>query len=153
MKFRTMLCFSIVPAWLLTSCAGMVKAGLEATEEVYTSAPATSTPLPGCDASSTVVIGVEPIDADAIILNLSGLAAEEQVDLVFEPIPVPDEGTIVVESRPAKPADSRGQLQIHQGHLGADQQPNTWLVRVIHQNGVACTEFTLPDGAAAESGG
>lgn len=144
MKINPIFSSITLLAWLASGCIGMVKAGGAATEQVYTQMPVTPTPLPACDPSSTVSIQIESIDEHEIILDLGGLTPGEQVFLVFEPVPVPQEGTIVLESAPVRPADARGHLQIRQSHLESDQQPNHWQVRVIHQNGVACKEFTLP---------
>ncbi len=137
---------------LISGCVGMVKAGGSTTEQVFTQTPATPTPLPACDTVSKISIQIEPIDEREVILALGGLAPGEKVYLIFEPVPVPDEGSIVIESAPVRPADASGQLRVQQSHLESDQQSNRWLVRVVHQSGVACREFTLPEGSTARTG-
>jgi len=146
MKARSLLLLLILPTFLLTGCVRLVSAGDESgsTQSIETYPYISPTPLPECDPHSKVAIQVHPINAYRAVLTMSGLNPGEYVHLVFEPIPIPDNGTILIEADPANPADQFGTLQWDERQLDPNQQPNTWQVRVIHQNGVACAEFTLP---------
>lgn len=132
--------------FLLTGCVKLVSAGevSGATQSIETYPYISPTPLPECDPQSKVTIQVHPINAHRAVFTMTGLKPGEYVHLVFEPIPIPDNGTTLIEADPASPADQFGTLQWDERQLDANQQPNTWQVRVIHQNGVACAEFTLP---------
>lgn len=130
---------------LLAGCAGLGRAGGEQTQTVETYPYVSPTPLPECGQTTQVGVSVDPINDHEATFYITGLVPGEHVQLAYKPVPVPDEGTIMIEAWPARPADENGSLQWVEGLLHANQQPNTWLVRVIHHNGVACLEFTLPN--------
>lgn len=145
-EIKTIPILFILFASLLSSCVGSVGAGGApgSTQSIETYPYISPTPLPDCDLHSTVTIQVQPINEHRAVFTINDLTPGEYVHLVFEPIPIPDNGTTLIEADPARPADQSGTLQWDEGLLDANQQPNSWLLRVIHQNGVACVEFTLP---------
>lgn len=136
---------SIWAVLLMASCVPASAVPTVAVTVVTVVVPFTTpTATPACTDLLPGMVFTLTTQPNAVMIELSGLRPGEQPTLVLWH-EVPGVGAKRIEGT-ALPVADDGRLVERQYNLSpADENaPNTWHIQVIHAQGVACTEVTIP---------
>ncbi len=92
-----------------------------------------------------MILTVEPTSSESANVQLSGLSPGESLTLLFVARPTATQ-TSEIEIALLDSVGENGRFQYHATGLSplSDAPENAWSVKVIHSQGVACQDFTLP---------